>query len=62
MPSSSGIHIPREDLQENKHVRHVEPINGDGRDGAGDGTSNSNKRFRTKFTHEQRKKMLDFAI
>ncbi|RHN40707.1 putative transcription factor ZF-HD family [Medicago truncatula] len=54
-----GIHISMEDLEENVRVRHIEPINGDG---AGESTSKSNKRFWTKFTHEQRKKMLDFAM
>ncbi|KEH19154.1 putative transcription factor ZF-HD family [Medicago truncatula] len=62
VPSKNGIHISWEELEENVHVRNVEPINDDGRDGARQGTSNSNKWFRTKFTHEQRKKMLDFAM
>lgn len=54
-----GIHISMEDLEENVRVRHIEPINGDG---AGEWSSKLKKRFWTKFTHEQRKKMLDFAM
>jgi len=42
MTSSLGIHISMEDLEENVHVRHIEPINDHG---AEDGTSKSNKRF-----------------
>jgi len=46
----------REDLEQNVH-HVVEPINGDD----GEGSSQSKKRFRSRFTHEQREKMLDFA-
>lgn len=45
----------REDLEQNVH-HVVEPING-----GGEGSSQSKKRFRSRFTHEQREKMLDFA-
>ncbi|KAI5419268.1 zinc-finger homeodomain protein 2 [Lathyrus oleraceus] len=48
-------HLSREKIEDNVCV--VESINGDG-----EGSSNSKKRFRTKFTHEQRKKMFDFAV
>ncbi|CAK8561813.1 unnamed protein product [Lathyrus sativus] len=48
-------HLSRENIEDSVCV--VEPING-----GGEGSSNSKKRFRTKFTHEQRKKMLDFAV
>ncbi|AET03418.1 homeobox domain, ZF-HD class protein [Medicago truncatula] len=50
-----GGHILREDLEQNVH-HVVEPING-----GGEGSSQSKKRFRSRFTHEQREKMLDFA-
>ncbi|CAJ2636248.1 unnamed protein product [Trifolium pratense] len=58
LPSSDGAHISRGGAEENVHVHHdLEHIQG-----CGEGSSNSKKRFRTKFTTKQKEMMLDFAI
>jgi len=61
LPSSvvhDGAYFPREYVEE----RVVEPINHGGTNSGGEGSSRSKKRFRSKFTHDQKEKMLDFAM
>ncbi|CAI8600835.1 unnamed protein product [Vicia faba] len=45
----------------NGAVHDTAPINRGGTSGGGESPSSSNKRFRTKFTREQKEKMLNFA-
>ncbi|MCI09240.1 ZF-HD homeobox protein, partial [Trifolium medium] len=49
-------------IHDGAHFHLTDQINGGGTSGGGEGSSSSKKRFRTKFSHEQKEKMLDFAV
>ncbi|CAJ2632983.1 unnamed protein product [Trifolium pratense] len=49
-------------IHDGAHFHVTDQINGGGTSGGGEGSSSSKKRFRTKFSHEQKEQMLDFAV
>ncbi|GAU40376.1 hypothetical protein TSUD_265200 [Trifolium subterraneum] len=50
--------FPSDLIHDEAQFHVTDPINGSG----GEGSSSSKKRFRTKFSHEQKEKMLNFAM
>ncbi|KAK2379209.1 zinc-finger homeodomain protein [Trifolium repens] len=53
--------FPSAVIHDEAHFHDTDPING-GSSGGGEGSLSSKKRFRTKFSHEQKEQMLDFAV
>ncbi|GAU24695.1 hypothetical protein TSUD_323040 [Trifolium subterraneum] len=58
MGTTSTPAFPSALIYDGAQFHVTDPING----GGGEGSLSSKKRFRTKFSHEQKEQMLDFAV